>query len=260
MQDKKKKYRIGVALSGGGAKGFAHLGALKALEEHGVAIDVISGNSAGALIGALYADGYTPEEILSFFDGSDFRDFAEFQLPREGIFSTKGFSSFMSDHLKADTFEDLKTPLRIVVTNIEEGRSVTFDKGRLVDVVVASCSMPLVLNPVLIDGVHYVDGGLFKNFPVSTIRKDCDFVIGINVSPIVNEPYRPSLLYIAERSYNYLFRANMEKDRQICDLLIEDNAVAKYQVFDLDGKEKLFDIGYHAAKKALKNNELLIQE
>lgn len=244
MNTDKNTYNLGVALSGGGAKGFAHLGVLQALNEKGLYPDIISGTSAGAFAGVLYADGYKPEEIISFFKKKVFREFAEFAIPHGGIFKSEGFNTFLKKHLRAKTFEGLKIPLYVVATDIEHGESHIFKSGPLIPAIVASCSVPIVFRPVEINDHHYVDGGLLKNFPVSTIRRDCNKIIGVNVSPITKSEFRSSIKFIAERSFHYMSGSNTLLDRNLCDYLIESASLSQYSMFDLDHVEDIFQAGY----------------
>lgn len=241
------EYTLGLALSGGGAKGFAHLGAFKLLEEKGIIPDVIAGTSAGALMGALLADGYKPDEIKELFTGREFSEFAQFQIPKAGLFDSTRFRLFLKRHLRAKTFEELKIPLIVVATDLDHGESHLFTSGPIVDAVTASCSIPIIFNPVVINGIHYVDGGLFRNFPVSVIRNKCRFVIGVNVSPLVPQKYKQTIFHIAERSYHYMFRANTLEDRELCDVLIEAEEFDQYKTFDLENVEQIAQIGYDRA-------------
>ena len=250
-----ESFDLGLALSGGGAKGFAHLGVLKALNERGLFPDLISGTSAGAFAGVLYADGYTPEEILSFFQKKGFREFAEFTIPQGGFFKSTGFNNFLKKHLRARTFEDLKVPMRIVATDIELGESKIFSSGHLIPAVLASCSVPIIFTPVEIDEHYYVDGGLFKNFPVSTIRRECKHIFGVNVSPITTMEYRKSIKYIAERSFHYMSGSNTLLDRNLCDYLIESTDLSKYSMFDLDHVDEIFNTGYELARQFLADKD-----
>jgi NTE family protein len=138
--EKNAKYSLGLALSGGGAKGFAHLGVLQAMEETDLKPKIISGTSAGALVGALYADGYAPQEVLELFQNKDFKNFAAFSIPKGGLFKTDKFYAFLEKYLRARSFEELKIPLKIVATDIEHGVAVTFDQGALIpEIGRASC-------------------------------------------------------------------------------------------------------------------------
>ncbi|GAB6008182.1 phospholipase [Bacteroidia bacterium] len=261
MNPEKNTYRLGIALSGGGAKGFAHLGVLQALNEMGLYPGVISGTSAGAFAGVLYADGHSPREILTFFEKKVFREFAEFTIPHGGFFKSDGFRSFLKKHLRAKTFEELKVPLYALTTDIEHGESKAFSSGPLIPAVIASCSVPIIFRPVEINGHFYVDGGLFKNFPVSTIRRVCDKIIGVNVSPLMKSEFRSSIKYIAERSFHYMSVSNTLLDRNLCDYLIESDILFKYSMFDLDHVEEIYQAGYELTIKFFKENkDLLIKD
>lgn len=255
MSDTKNIYKLGIALSGGGAKGFAHLGILQALNERGLYPEVVSGTSAGAFAGVLYADGYTPKEIIEFFKKKAFKEFAEFAIPHGGFFKSEGFRSFLKKHLRAKTFEELKIPLSVVTTDIEYGESKVFSSGTLIPAVIASCSVPIIFRPVEISGHYYVDGGLFKNFPVSTIRKQCTKIIGVNVSPLTRAEFRSSIKYIAERSFHYMSVSNTLLDRNLCDYLIESSALFQYSMFDLEHVEEIYQTGYDLTMEYLKEQE-----
>lgn len=250
-----KKYKLGLALSGGGARGYAHLGALKALNERGIYPDIISGTSVGSLIGTLYADGYTPDEMYSFAKSLKLRELVETTIPRDGIFKATGIGAILRKYLRAKTFEELKTPVRVVASDIECGKVKVFEEGKIIPTVVASCSVPIVFTPVEIDGHHYVDGGLLMNFPVSTIRDVCDKVIGIDISPVIAVKYDRSMTYIVERAMNYMVGANTAKERKACDVLIESGEVSKYSLFDFKHVEEIYEKGYEAAVQYLDGDD-----
>lgn len=246
----RETYRLGLALSGGGAKGFAHIGVFKRIEECALRPDLIAGTSVGALMGSFFADGYTADEIRELFMGREFTDFAQLQIPRTGVFDYSRFTHFLRRHLRSKNIEDLPIPMVIVATDLDKGVSKEFRSGPLVEAVTASCCIPVIFSPVLIDGVHYVDGGLFRNFPVSVIREECERIIGVNVSPMISLKYKQTLFHIAERSYHYMFRANTLEDRELCDVLIEAEEFGRYRTFDLDSLDVLSEIGYEAAAQA----------
>lgn len=257
---KEKPYKVGIALSGGGIKGLCHAGVLKALEEVGVKPDLLSGVSAGAVVGALYSDGYSPDEIAKLFEDISFRQMTKFRIPDGGIFRIDAFEDFMFKNLRAKTFEELKIPLRVVATNLDKGTSIIFDKGNLVDSVVASCSVPVLFTPKKINGVHYVDGGVLKNFPVSTIRDECEKVIGINASPLVADEYKLSLMNVASRTYHFMFKANILHDKELCDLLIEPVDMGNYDTFDIDKGREIYELGYQSTKQLLKSKMKIIDQ
>ena len=252
-----KTYKLGLALSGGGAKGFAHIGVFKLLEECRLSPYIIVGTSAGSLMGALFADGYTADEIKELFTGREFSEFAQLQIPKSGLFDSKRFRYFLKRHLRTKNIEDLKIPLVVMATDLDNGESHEFRSGPIVDAVTASCSIPIIFSPVVINGVHYVDGGLFHNFPVSIIREECERVIGVNVSPLVPQKYKQTIFHIAERSYHYMFRANTLEDREMCDVLIEAEEFGDFKTFDLENVEKIVNVGYVAAFRSF---EVVVQE
>ncbi|HHU26204.1 MAG TPA: patatin-like phospholipase family protein [Bacteroidales bacterium] len=242
---------LGYALSGGGAKGFAHLGALKVLEKCGLKPDVIAGTSAGSLAGVFYADGYHPEEILELFREKEFREFAELAIPKTGLFKSTGVHGFLKKNLRARSFEELQVPFYAVATDWNRAQTVIFSEGDdLVDAVVASCSVPVVFQPQYIHGVPYVDGGLLKNFPVTVIREQCRYVIGVNVAPIIPVAEKDTIRTMAERTFNLMSNANTLIDKSYCDILIETKGVERYAMFDLNNMDKITETGYyHAAIK-----------
>lgn len=256
MDQQHKPYKIGVALSGGGIKGLCHAGALKALEEANIRPDLISGVSAGAIVGALYADGYTPEEIAEFFRNITFRDMTKIKLTEGGLFRIDDFENFLSKMLRTTRIEDLSIPMKIVATDLDKGKCVTFTRGDLVERVIASCTVPVLFTPKKIGDCHYVDGGVIKNLPASTIREDCDILIGINASPMVAPEYKMGILAVAMRSYHFMLKSNVIHDKELCDLLIEPTDMGNYDTFSVDKSMEIFEIGYLSTKRIIENNDV----
>ena len=246
-------YRLGVALSGGGARGFAHVGALKALEEAGMKPDVIAGVSAGAVAAVMYAAGVPLDEMLSLFTSTKFTDFARPSLIHgDGMFSLMRFKQFIEEATGIDRLENLRRPTYVGVTDLDHGEPAEFHEGPLGERVVASCSIPIVFSPVEIDGIHYVDGGVLRNLPAWIIREKCETLIGINVSPLRTFEYRKSFLDIGMRTYNLMAKANQQQDMDICDHVIITPELIHYQVFNLKDIHKAYLSGYAAAHRAIR--------
>ena len=246
-------YRLGVALSGGGARGFAHVGALKALEEAGMKPDVIAGVSAGAVAAVMYAAGVPLDEMLSLFTSTKFTDFARPSLIHgDGMFSLMRFKQFIEEATGIDRLENLRIPTYVGVTDLDHGEPAEFHEGPLGERVVASCSIPVVFSPVEIDGIHYVDGGVLRNLPAWIIREKCETLIGINVSPLRTFEYRKSFLDIGMRTYNLMAKANQQQDMDICDHVIITPELIHYQVFNLKDIHKAYLSGYAAAHRAIR--------
>lgn len=249
----KPPYRLGVALSGGGARGFAHVGALKALEEAGMKPDVIAGVSAGAVAAVMYAAGVPLDEMLSLFTSTKFTDFARPSLIHgDGMFGLMRFKQFIEEATGIDRLENLRIPTYVGVTDLDHGEPAEFHEGPLGERVVASCSIPIVFSPVEIDGIHYVDGGVLRNLPAWIIREKCETLIGINVSPLRTFEYKKSFLDIGMRTYNLMAKANQQQDMDICDHVIITPELIHYQVFNLKDIHKAYLSGYAAAHRAIR--------
>lgn len=249
----KPPYRLGVALSGGGARGFAHVGALKALEEAGMKPDVIAGVSAGAVAAVMYAAGVPLDEMLSLFTSTRFTDFARPSLIHgDGMFSLMRFKQFIEEATGIDRLENLRIPTYVGVTDLDHGEPAEFHEGPLGERVVASCSIPIVFSPVEVDGIHYVDGGVLRNLPAWIIREKCETLIGINVSPLRTFEYKKSFLDIGMRTYNLMAKANQQQDMDICDHVIITPELIHYQVFNLKDIHKAYLSGYAAAHRAIR--------
>ena len=249
---KSPHYQIGYALSGGFIKGFAHLGVMQALLEYDIKPDIISGVSAGSLAGVFVADGNEPYKVVDFFKGQTFQDLTKLVIPKVGFFELQEFIDFLKTNLRAKKLEQLEIPLIVTATDLDHGKSVHFTKGYIAERIAASCCMPVMFTPINIKGVHYVDGGVFMNLPVSTIRNVCDKVVGINVSPLEAEEYKMNIISIALRSYNFMFRANTVPERENCDLLIEANNLYGYSNRELEKAQEIFDVGYNTTIERLK--------
>lgn len=247
----RKPYKVGLVLSGGGARGFAHAGALKALEEMGIKPDIIAGVSAGSVVTAMYAAGMKPEEILQVFSDASFTDFAEIGVPRDGFFSMEGFKKFLRKHIPYENIEQLPLPAVICATDLDNNRPVAFTEGQIFDRVAASCSIPIVFKPVKIDGVTYVDGGVLANLPAWALRDKCKYLIGINCSPVPRRGTPKSIIDIAQRTYDLLVKTNSLPQMKLCDLAISINDIARYKVFNLKQITKVYRSGYDNTKHTL---------
>ncbi len=238
------EYRTGLVLSGGGARGFAHAGAIKALAEVGIRPDIVAGVSAGSVAAVMYAAGIPPEEMVNIFQDSHFSDFAELGIPKDGFFSLNRFRKFLRKTIPFQNLEDLPIPVVVGATDLDNGKKVAFEKGPLADCVAASCSIPIVFKPVRIDGVRYVDGGVLHNLPAWTIRDRCKYLIGINCSPLTKKAPSDSIVNIALRSYELLAKTNSFADMEICDILIRTDEIARYKAFNLKQIERVYESGY----------------
>lgn len=244
---------VGLALSGGGAKGFSHIGVLMAFDRCGIKPDILSGVSAGAIASVLYAAGLKPSEIITCFTEADkFGDFTEWSIPREGFLKLDRFGRLLEEWLPVKRLEDLKIPTVVCATDMDHGKSVGWSKGEIVPRVLASCSIPIVFNPQKINGINYVDGGVLRNLPAWAIRGYCKTLYGCNCSPLRRQFNRKKgILDIALRSYHLMLKANLAQDIRLCDKVIQVHDMTQVSTFDLSSLQKGVTAGYDAAMKVL---------
>lgn len=250
-----RPYRLGLALGGGGVRGIAHAGAIKAIHEAGLKPDIVAGVSAGSIIAVLYAAGLSPDDMVRLFLGKKVTDFAEIGFGKGGILKIEKFTSHIMNALGGyKNLEDLPMPVRIGCTNLDDAAAECFDHGPIEPIIKASCSIPIAIKPVQINGKTYVDGGVLRNLPAWTIRKDCDRLIGVNVSPVLKQEHSASVFEIAMRTYHMMAKANQDHDMSICDLAIVTNEISHYNAFNLKVVTKVFNTGYVNARKALRDS------
>lgn len=248
-----QKYKFGLGMSGGGSRGAAHVGALQAFEEAGLRPDVIAGTSAGGIVGALYASGKKPRDIMEFINGSSLLKAYRFSLPSNGLTPFTFLRNKLAEHIREDSFEALQIPLHVGTTNLETGKMVVFNSGKLFDIVQACGSIPILFKPVEINGEWYVDGGAMNNFPVQCIRDQVEVLVGINVMPTVPIVKKKvnGMMGVALRSIYLGIEMNSRPGRALCDILIEPKELYDYDVFRFRKTQEMFDIGYQHAKKAI---------
>jgi NTE family protein len=250
------KYNIGLVLSGGGARGFAHLGVLQALNEAGIFPDVVAGTSAGALVGVLYCDGYSPKDIFKIMNAGGRLSYMRPTLPRDGLLQISGIIKILECHLRSKTFNELKIPLFVTATDINNGQVVYFSEGKILDPVIASASIPVLFKPVIIKNESYVDGGVLDNLPIHPIEGKCRVIIGSFVNPIGYEDSIGGLLKIAVRTFMLsMSKEIMEKSKKF-DLFIAPIELKDFGILDSEHADTFFKIGYKATKEKLKNNDI----
>jgi NTE family protein len=234
----------GIALSGGGARGISHLGVLKALDELGVHLDYISGTSTGALVGALYSYGLSPEKILELIISTRFFSSLRPAWTWTGLVNMDGLRDLIMKQIPEDSFDALKIPLTITATNLTKGKADYFTAGPLMPAVLASCCVPVLFNPVHVNGEVYVDGGITDNLPSKSIRHKCNLLIGSHCNYVSNEFDVKNFRSVIERSLLMAISGNTTVSKELCDILIEPPGLANISVFDVKNAQLLFDIGY----------------
>ncbi|MEB8345196.1 patatin-like phospholipase family protein [Flavobacteriaceae bacterium KMM 6898] len=250
----------GLVLSGGGIRGIAHIGAIKALQEIGIQPTHIAGTSAGAIVGALYAEGHSCEEILKFFKTVELFSFNTYALGKPGFVDSDKLFEIFKKFIPHDTFEGLKMRLFLTGTNILDGTAKIFNEGPLIKAILASAAYPGVFTPVNVNGEYYVDGGILNNFPVEAIQDYCDTIIGVYVNP-----FETMKLSDLKHSYNVIDRALHIKMKdgllskfKACDLLISPNNLSGYGTFSFKSADIIYELGYKAAMEAMQSKKGLL--
>ncbi len=250
---------IGLVLSGGGVRAAAHIGVIKALEEHGLYPTHIAGTSAGAIVGALYAHGYTCDEMMLFFKNVQILDFKKYALNKPGFIDSEKYYAIFNQYFPVDDFSSLNKKMVITATDILEGKLKTFSEGELINPIIASATFPGVFAPIKIDGSYYIDGGVLNNFPVEFVKDSCETVIGVHVNPIRKVKIKELKHFhnILERAFKLKSTKDDLSKFKDCDLTIYPEELSKYGTFDKKYLNEIYEIGYNSAKKKLKNSSLL---
>ncbi len=242
------KKKVGLVLSGGAVRGLAHIGALKALEEKGIKPHIISGVSAGSIVGAFYCSGYSPDEMKEIAINTNFLQYVKPAIPKKSFFYFNNFEKFLDKYIKEKNIEDLKIPFYVCATNLNKGIPEYFNKGNLKNIVKASSSVPILFEPIKIGKDRYVDGGIMNNLPVEPIKDKVDYIIGIDVNPLESEKDFNNIVSISIRTLFLAFRANIEPRKNLCDLFIQPKDLSGIGLYSIWKVEDAINIGYETVK------------
>ncbi len=245
---KNSKVKVGIAFSGGGARGFVHIGAIKAFEEAGIEFDAVAGTSAGSIIASFYAAGYTSEQFVKVaktIKPKAIRNSKLFFVPS----STTGIENIITDNLGNVNISSLNKPLAIVSVDLISGNEVIFTKGNLAKAVAGSCCFPGVFNPVDYEHMHLVDGGLKNNIPTDTLKLfDCDYIIAIDVNPTRGGGTDSvKLTDVLAASLSIGTMSNSVRGYMFADIVIKPDT-KRFSSLKANDMEGMIEEGYKAAK------------
>lgn len=240
--------KIGLVLSGGGARGIAHLGVIKALLEQGIQISRLSGTSAGAITGALTATGYTPDESLKIIESSSFVRHLRPAWTRMGLLRIDTAIDLYRKYIPADSFESLSIPLHVAAVDLNAGELIIFEEGELIRPVLASCCLPGIFEPLLINKKQYIDGGVLNNLPIEPVLGKVDYIIGSHCNPFpANKPIRTARGVI-ERSLVLSVRSKTKERLEQCNFVVEPPTLVNFSVSDIRRARDIFQAGYRYAR------------
>ncbi|MEQ8362886.1 MAG: patatin-like phospholipase family protein [Cyclobacteriaceae bacterium] len=254
--------KIGLVLSGGGARGVAHIGTLQVLEDMGINVTHVAGVSAGSIVGALFSAGHPAKEILQFFKKTSIFKISNYAIFKPGIIDTGKLIQVFNEYLDEDSFESLQKEMYIIATDLVHAKSKVFHSGPLVNTILASSAFPMVFSPVTIDDILYADGGIMNNFPIEPLEGICDKIIGVYVNPIkdLKKNDFTSSLSILERSYQLSVGASCIQKFDRFDILISPKELSKYDTFSVSRIDEIYKIGYEAALKQKDELEKLLSD
>ena len=251
-----KKYELGITFSGGAARSYAQVGMLKALVEHGIEPQIISGTSMGAIVGALYAAGHSPEAIEKILVKKSIVRLMKFSWKKQGLMKLEKLKKELPKYIPEDDFSALDKPLYIGVSNLNEARKEFFHSGTLYDKLIASCSAPGFFAPKVIDGTSYVDGGLMCNLPASAIRDKCKVLIGAHVNYPGRVKKIKKLKDYSERIFILGINQNIKPEMELCDYWIDPPQMQNFSLLDFDKAKSLVKEGYRFTIEMVKEGRL----
>lgn len=257
---KMKRKKIGLALSGGSVRGFAHVGVLHVFAAEGIPIDFISGTSSGSIIAALYANELSVQHSFGISLNINWKSFAAIHLSRKGMINGSTIERFIQSRIPHDSFDELKIPLAVTTTDLLSGEEIVHTSGSLSRAIRMSCSFPGIYVPISEGERVYVDGGLTANVPIEPLRQmGADIIIAVDVIPRVPLTVMPkNVLTVADRALDILLKRQTLANCAGIDLLIEP--VTEYvNSFEMGRKADLVRMGAYAAKDAIPQIKQLLR-
>lgn len=256
-----RKEKLGLVLSGGGVRGVAHIGVIKALLEHDIEPQVVSGSSAGAVVGALYCNGYSPKQMLEFFKIIPLFHINKFAFSKPGFIDTDKFYDDFKKYFPHNDFNGLKKKLFVTTVDLCDGLIKVFDSGELIKPLLASSAFPGLFSPVEIGKVLYADGGILDNFPTAPLSDSCEILIGVYASPLsrISINRLKYSVNVLERAIRINYSKRSQAKFRHCELLIKPKELVNYGLLDIGKIEEIHQIGYESAIEAIGKNDHLEQ-
>lgn len=243
---KKKPPVIGLCLGGGGTRGFAHLGALKAFEEYGINFDMVVGCSVGSCVGAMMCSGKSFKQIYNIAKNLEVKDIKKNKIKFMPS-STEGLEALISNNIKQKNIEDLPKKLFIVSVDVKTGKEIVFERGDLAKTVAGSCAVPGVFYAVSYNDMTLVDGGVMNNIPADVLKKNgCDVIITVDVNSTRGGGTNSDKFYdVLMASIGILMKNNSNQGYLHSDIVIKPD-MKRFKSSKLDGYETMVQEGYNA--------------
>lgn len=244
---------IALALGGGGAKGFAHIGVIKILESHGIRAKIVTGTSAGSFVGSIYASGKTPFQLQEIALNLDEKDLRDLTLSKQGFVVGQKLQDYVNKQVNNVPMQRFPIKFAAVATRLDNGQKTVFTSGNTGQAVRASCSIPNVFIPATIGGVRYVDGGLVSPIPVETARDlGADLVIAIDISARPKAGEATGVWGLLDQTINIMGMQGIQRELSLADVVIQPN-ISGLAALDLTQRHQTILEGERAAQQQLRH-------
>ena len=245
--------KVNLVLSGGAARGVAHIGVLKALEDLGFHVEALSGASAGALVSVFYAWGYSPEDMIKIVLETNWLKLLRPRISSisRGLIPAEPLMRELHRFVPCERIEELPKRVFVCVTDLFEGKALYLSEGNLQRAVIGSCALPGIFEPVEWNGKVLVDGGVANNLPVEPFQDSNIPCICVDVNPLGKMRSSVNLISVLVRSLFIAVRSNVESRKRMCDVVLSP-PVESISPFEIGRARELFEIGYESALASLK--------
>lgn len=234
--------RVSLALSGGAARGAFHLGVLRSLLNHNIEVVAISGTSIGAVVGAAFSDGKSPEAILEIFKSKAFKKMIRFSWKNNGFISMDPNAYVIKELYNSQRIESLKIPLCVTVTDVKNTKIKRFESGDIFPIVSASSALVPLFSPITYQGVEYIDGGVFDNLPVAPLKKYKIPILGVNLHPNEAMPPKGKIDWL-KRMISLGWHGNILENISDCDYYLAPQEINTLSLFTFKHLDKGFKMG-----------------
>jgi len=251
---------IALVLGSGGARGYAHIGVIEALEQHGIKPDFIVGTSAGSIVGSIYASGKSPEQLREIALNMKVGDVRDFKIGLKGFFDGQKVEDYVNKQVSEIPLEQMKIPMYVVATQLQNGERTVFNYGNTGQAVRASVSIPSMFIPTVIQGKEYVDGGLVSPVPVNIAKElGADIIIAVDIlaQPVNTETNNVWGLF--NQNINIMQNKLAEDELKNADIVIQPDLHEKAHIFDVKGRQDTMQAGVDAANLRMHDLDVVIE-
>ena len=258
-QASNKKPIIALVLGSGGARGYAHIGVIETLEQHGIKPDLIVGTSAGSIVGSIYASGKSADQLRKIALDMKVGDVRDFKIGLKGFFDGRKVEDYVNKQVGQIPLEKMKIPMYVVATELKNGEKTIFNHGNTGQAVRASVSIPSMFIPTMIQGKEYVDGGLVSPVPVKIAKElGADVVIAVDILAQPSNTETTNVWGLFNQNINIMQNKLAEEELKEADIVIQPDLREKAHIFDVKGRQDTIQAGVEAANLRMHDLDVVI--